>query len=210
MRNNEPKRPSRWLSRLLIVFLLAVVSGLGLWTRQQVSARRLAEDRAATAEAQLESAQASMTVVARTAAVATATAVADDSNPEVALRHALDLVFEAYKDPSDGKLRALSDAFSPDALNFEGQEAERLISGGLHLAGSTPYQLQVISNENMSSGVNRISTHEIWTYDLVDADNHPTRCFHEESDQTYELHRVAAGWLIQSISLTGATRHTDC
>ena len=91
-------------------------------------------------------AEASLTAIARISAAATATAAAEANEPEIALRHALDLVFEAYKDPSDGKLRALSDAFSPDALGFERTEAEHLISGGLHLAGATRYQLDVLTS----------------------------------------------------------------
>src|ERR687886_72188 len=82
---------------------------------------------------------------------APATAVAISNEPEMALRRALDLVFEAYKDPSEGKLRALSDAFSPEALSFERTEAEHLLSGGLHLTGSTPYELVVLSNTPRSA-----------------------------------------------------------
>src|SRR6202049_4718704 len=98
----------------------------------------------------------------------------------VALRRALDLVFEAYKDPSDGKLRALSDAFSPDALSFERTEAEHLLSGALHLTGSTPYVMDVLSNTPKSADESEIATHEIWTYDEVDAQNRSTRCVREE------------------------------
>src|SRR6266568_4533938 len=127
--------PLRRLFPLLVVLaLLGALVGVTLWARQQESARRLAESRAEVAEAQLVDAQASLTAIARVSAAATATAAAGTNEPELALRRALDLVFEAYKDPSDGKLRALSDAFSNDALSFERTEAEHLISGGMHLA----------------------------------------------------------------------------
>jgi hypothetical protein len=168
---------------LVALGMLAVVVGLMFWVRQQDTARRLAEGRADAAEAQLVDAQASLTAIARTSAAATATALAETNQPEAALRRALDLVFEAYKDPSEGKLRALSDAFSPDALSFERTEAEHLISGALHLAGGTPYELQVLSTTNSGPDDAQIATHEAWTYDEVDSSNRKTRCVREESDQ---------------------------
>ena len=134
----EPGPLRRLVPWLVALGLLAVVAGLSVWARQQDAARRLAESRAEAAEARLAVAEASLTAIARTSAAATATALAETNPPETALRRALDLVFEAYKDPSEGKLRALSDAFSPDALSFEQTEAEHLISGGLHLTGGTP------------------------------------------------------------------------
>jgi hypothetical protein len=195
---------------LVALGMLAVVVGLMFWVRQQDSARRLAEGRADAAEAQLVVAEASLTAIARTSAAATATALAETNQPEAALRRALDLVFEAYKDPSEGKLRALSDAFSPDALSFERTEAEHLISGALHLAGGTPYELQVLSSANSGPDDAQIATHEAWTYDEVDASNRKTRCVREESDQIYMLHRVGSGWLIQEVQLSGTTRRSDC
>jgi hypothetical protein len=195
---------------LVALGMLAVVVGLMFWVRQQDTARRLAEGRADAAEARLVFAEASLTAIARTSAAATATALAETNQPEAALRRALDLVFEAYKDPSEGKLRALSDAFSPDALSFERTEAEHLISGALHLAGGTPYELQVLSSANSGPDDAQIATHEAWTYDEVDASNRKTRCVREESDQIYMLHRVGSGWLIQDVQLSGTTRRTDC
>jgi hypothetical protein len=195
---------------LVALGMLAVVVGLMFWVRQQDTARRLAEGRADAAEAQLVVAEASLTAIARTSAAATATALAETNEPEAALRRALDLVFEAYKDPSEGKLRALSDAFSPEALSFERTEAEHLISGALHLAGGTPYELQVLSSANSGPDDAQIATHEAWTYDEVDASNRKTRCVREESDQIYMLHRVGSGWLIQDVQLSGTTRRSDC
>jgi hypothetical protein len=196
---------------LITLTLLGVASGLAIWARQQDAARRVAESRAEVAEARAVAAETSLTAVARNAAAATATAVAASNEPEMALRRALDLVFEAYKDPSEGKLRALSEAFSPEALSFERTEAEHLISGGMHLAGSTPpYQLDVVSTSPGTSGDTQVTTHEIWTYDEVDTADRRTRCVREESEQTYDLRRVGAGWLIANVTLSGTTHRTDC
>jgi hypothetical protein len=210
MRSGAESGPWRFMPWLVALGMLAVVVGLMFWVRQQDTARRLAEGRADAAEAQLVDAQASLTAIARTSAAATATALAETNQPEAALRRALDLVFEAYKDPSEGKLRALSDAFSPDALSFERTEAEHLISGALHLAGGTPYELQVLSTTSSGPDDAQIATHEAWTYDEVDSSNRKTRCVREESDQIYMLHRVGAGWLIQDVQLSGTTRRSDC
>ena len=166
--------------------------------------------RADAAETQLAVAQASLTAIARTSAAATATALAESNLPEAALGRALDLVFEAYKDPTDGKLRALSDAFSPDALSFERTEAEHLLSGGLHLAGSTRYEMTVLSSAPKNADESEIATHEVWTYDEVDAQNRSTRCLREESDQTYTLRRVGANFLIQSVLPSGTTKRSQC
>jgi hypothetical protein len=201
----------RLLPWLVSLALLGVASGLAIWARQQDAARRVAESRADAAEARAVIAEASLTSVARTAAAATATAVAVANEPEMALRRALDLVFEAYKDPSEGKLRALSDAFSPEALSFERTEAEHLISGGMRLAsGTPPYQLNVLSTGPGPSGGSQVTTHEIWTYDEVDSSNRRTRCVREESDQTYALRRVGAGWIVEKVTLSGTTHRSDC
>lgn len=207
---SEPGRPRRWIPWFVVLGLLAVLVGLTMWTRQKDAALVQAEGRATTAELRLAQAEASLTTIARTSAAATATASAAANAPEIALRHALDLVFEAYKDPSEGKLRALSDAFSPDALSFERTEAEHLLSGGLHLTGATPYDLTVLSTTPRSATETEIKTREVWTYDEVDAQNRKTRCVREESEQTYVLARVAAGWLIQDVQLTGTARRQDC
>jgi hypothetical protein len=201
----------RLLPWLVSLALLGVASGLAIWARQQDAARRVAESRAVAAEARALSAETSLTAVAQTVAAATATTVAVSNEPEMALRRALDLVFEAYKDPSEGKLRALSDAFSPEALSFERTEAEHLISGGMRLASSTPpYKLDVLSTSPGSAGRSRLTTREIWTYDEVDSSNRRTRCVREESEQTYALRRVGAGWIVESVTLSGTAHRTDC
>src|SRR3984893_13364626 len=142
----EPGPLRKSIPWLVALGMLAVVVGLTVWARQQDAARRLAEGRADSAEERLAVAEASLTSIPRPSAAATATAQAASNEPENALRRALDLVFEAYKDPTEAKLKALSDAFSPDALSSERTEPEHLISGGLHLAGSTPYDMQVLSS----------------------------------------------------------------
>jgi hypothetical protein len=211
MRSGAEPGPWRLMPWLVALCMLAVVVGLAVWARQQDAGRRLAEGRADAAEARLAIAEASLTAVARSSAAATATAIAETNQPETALRRALDLVFEAYKDPTDGKLRALSDAFSTDALRASSAlEAEHLISGGLHLAGGSPYDLQILGTTARSPDESEIRTRETWTYDEVDAQNRRVRCVREESEQTYLLRRVAAGWLIQDVQLSGTTRRTDC
>ena len=201
----------RLLPWLVSLALLGVASGFALVASQQDAARRVAEGRADAAEARAVAAETSLTAVARSAAAATATAVALSNEPEMALRRALDLVFEAYKDPSEGKLRALSDAFSPEALSFERTEAEHLISGGMRLAGGTPrYQLDVLSTSAGPSGASQLTTHEIWTYDEVDASNRRSRCVREESEQTYALRHVGAGWIVENVTLSGTTHRSDC
>jgi hypothetical protein len=207
----EPGPLRRSIPWLVALGMLAVVVGLTVWARQQDAARRFAEGRADVAEERLAVAEASLTSIAKTSAAATATARAVTNEPENALRRALDLVFEAYKDPTEGKLRALSDAFSPGALEFERTEAEHLISGGLHITGGTPYEMQVVSTTPNGADESQIATRETWTYDEVDAQNRRTRCIREESEQTYTLHRVAASWLIQDVIPTSGTTHrTDC
>ena len=87
----EPGPLRRLVPWLVALGLLAVIAGVTLWARQQDAARRLAEGRADTAEAQLAVAEASLTAIARTSAAAAATAFAESNLPEAALRRALDL-----------------------------------------------------------------------------------------------------------------------
>jgi hypothetical protein len=206
----EPSPLRRLFPLLVVLLVLGAGIGVVLWARQQEAARRAAEDRADLAETQLVAAQASLTAIARVSASATATAAATANEPEMALRRSLDLVFEAYKDPSDGKLKALTDAFSSDALAFERGEAEHLISGGLHLAGGTPYQMDVLSSAPGANGDVDITTHEIWTYDEVDGQERHVRCVREESDQTYTLRKIAAGWRVEDVALQGNPKRMDC
>src|SRR3954447_14212872 len=191
----EPSPWRRFVPWLVVLIVLVGAGGLTLWARQQDTARRVAEARADGAETRLADAEAQLTAIAHTSAAATATALAEANQPEAALRRALDLVYEAYKDPTEGRLRALSAAFSPEALSFERTEAEHLISAGTHLAGSTPYELQVLSTSNNGPDQTQIRTREIWVYDEVDEQNRRARCVREESEQTYALKRMPSGWL---------------
>ncbi|HEY2593658.1 MAG TPA: hypothetical protein VGK33_07135 [Chloroflexota bacterium] len=207
----EPSPLRRLFPLIVVLLVLGAVAGIVLWARQQDSARRLAEDRADIAETQLVAAQASLTAIARISAAATATAEVQTNEPEMALRRSLDLVFEAYKDPSEGKLKALTDAFSSDALAFERTEAEHLISGGLHLAGGTPYQMDVLTTTPGDSGDVDITTHEVWTYDEVDdGQQRNVRCVREESEQSYTLRKIAAGWRVEDVTLQGNPKRLDC
>jgi hypothetical protein len=206
----EPNPLRRVFPLIVVLLLLGAMLAIALWGRQQQAARQVAEDRADVAETRLVAAEASLTAIARVSAAATATATAENNEPELALRRSLDLVFEAYKDPSEGKLKALTDAFSADALSFERGEAEHLISGGLHLAGSTPYELDVLSNAPGQNGDVLIATHEVWTYDEVDSQERHVRCVQEESDQAYTLRRIAAGWRVEDITLNGTPHRADC
>jgi hypothetical protein len=206
----EPGPWRRMVPWLMVLVVLAAVGGATLWARQLDTARRVAETRADAAEARLVQAEASLTAIAHTSAAATATALAEANQPETALRRALDLVYEAYKDPSEGKLRALSAAFSPEALSFERGEAEHLISAGTHLAGGSPYEMQVLSTSASGPDQTQIRTREIWVYDEVDDQNRRTRCVREESEQTYTMKRMPGGWLVDTVVLSGTTRRTDC
>jgi hypothetical protein len=206
----EPAPVRRLVPWIVGLAVLAIIGGLTIWARQQDTARRAAEGRADAAEAQLASAEASLTAIGRAIAAATATAAAEANQPEIALRRALDLVFAAYKEPSNGRLQALSAAFSPDALSFERTEAEHLISGGLHLGGATPYQLQVTATTPHGPDQTDIKTHEIWTYDEFDGQNRKVRCVREESDQIYTMQHVTSGWMVQDVQLSGPTHRTDC
>src|SRR5690242_12650717 len=99
----EPSPLRRVFPFLVALVVACALVGVALWARQQDSARRVAEDRADLAEARLVAAEASLTAVTNRAAIvaATASAVASSTNePEMALRRSLDLVYEAYKDPT--------------------------------------------------------------------------------------------------------------
>jgi hypothetical protein len=206
----QPGPLRRLLPWLVALFVLLVVGGLTLWGRQQETARRQAEARAEVAELQLARVEAALTSIAFSSAAATATALAEANLPEMSLRRALDLAFEAYKDPSEGRLRALQGAFGPEALSFLRVEAEHLISAGTHLAGASAYEIEILSTNATELEQVQIRTRELWTYDEVDSQNRRSRCVREESEQTYTLRRLAAGWLVDDVELSGPTRRSDC
>src|SRR3954465_6058090 len=103
----EPRPLRRLLPWLVVLLVLGAAAGVTIWARQQDTARRAAEVRAEVAEQRLAAAEASLTAVTRSSAAAPATALAEANQPEAALKRALDLVFEAYKDPTEGKLPAM-------------------------------------------------------------------------------------------------------
>jgi hypothetical protein len=153
--------------------------------------------------------QASLTAVVR-AQAASATALAQASQPETALRNALNLVLQAYREPTEAHLTALQAAFDPPALNIERPEAEHLISAGTHLGGQSGYQMQVTSTTPQGADRTQIETREQWIYDEVDAQDRRARCVHEETEQTYTLRRTPSGWIVADITLSGAGRRSDC
>jgi hypothetical protein len=206
----EPGPLRRLVPWLVALGVLAVVGTVTVWARQQDTARRVAEGRAEAAEGRLAQAEASLTALVRTSAAATATALAEANQPETSLKRALELVMAAYKEPTEGRLTAMTAAFGTDALNFERNEAEHLISAGAHLAGQSAYEVQVQGSTPISPDQVQIRTHEIWTYDEVDAQNRRSRCVKEESDQMYTMKRITAGWLVDQVQLSGSTRRTDC
>ena len=53
-------------------------------------------------------------------------------------------------------------------------------------------------------------THEIWTYDEVDSQERHVRCVREESDQSYTLRNIAAGWRVEDVTLQGSPKRMDC
>jgi hypothetical protein len=206
----EPSPWRRLVPWLVVLVVLALAGGVTIWAREQDTARRAAEARADAAVERLVQAEASLTAIAHTSAAATATAQVEANQPEAALRRALDLVFLAYKEPTEARLRALSAAFGPEALSFERAEAEHLISAGTHLAGATPFELQILSSSNLGPDQTQIRTREVWTYDEVDDQGRKSRCVRDESEQTYSMKRIPGGWLVDKVELSGTTRRSDC
>jgi hypothetical protein len=195
-----------WLGALLI---LALFGAATMFLRQQDTGRRTAEARADSAEAQLADAQASLTALVR--AVASVTAIAEANQPGTVLHRYLDLVLAAYQKPDDARLKALAEAFGPDALAVERPEAEHLISGAMHLGGASGYTMDVLSTNQTGPGQAEVRTHEQWTYDEVDANEKRSRCVREDSEQTYTMHQTPAGlWMVDDVQIEGVPRRTDC
>lgn len=205
----ESRLARRLLPWLVALGVLALFGAATIFLRQQEAGRRAAEARADAAESQLVEAQASLTALVQ--AVASVTAIAQANQPSAQLERALTLVFQAYKQPTEARLKALGDAFGPAALDVERPEAEHLISGAMHLGGETPFEMTVVSTTPKDNGVAEVRTHEVWTYDELDANNRRTRCVREESDQTYTMHQLPSGmWLVDDIQLVGTPKRTDC
>ncbi len=205
----EPSLVWRILPWLVALIILGVFGAATVFLRGQEAGRRAAEARADAAEAQLAEVQASLTALVQ--AVASVTAIAEANQPSAQLRRSLALVYDAYKGPTEARLKALGDAFGPSALDVERPEAEHLISGAMHLGGSSPPDITILSTTPTSNGLTEVRTHEVWVYDEVDATNKPTRCVREESEQTYTMRQLPTGlWFVDAIQLVGAPKRTDC
>ncbi|MBV9580716.1 MAG: hypothetical protein JO057_19215 [Chloroflexi bacterium] len=193
-----------WITLIALLLLVAVV----LWANQRDQALQLSEARAGQAESRAATAEAAVTAQAELQA-ATATALAYTNSPEAAVERSLSLVLAAERDPTDQRLRALSDAFGPSALGVVRPEVEHLLSGGLHLADDSAYDLSVVATSAPDPDSAQVQTHERWTYDERGADDHRARCLIETSDQTYIVQKVGEDWQVSDIQLGSSTR-ADC
>jgi hypothetical protein len=206
---SRPGRERRALPWLVALSVLLVLGGATVWARQQEAVRRSAEARADAAEAQLAVAEATITAIARAQAEASATALARANEPAAAVEHALSLVLATYKEPSEARLRALGDAFSPEALAVFRPEADRLISMDLRLGGESDYEVEVLSSAPRGADRAEVRTRERWTYDERDASGRRARCLREEGEQTYTLQRTSGGWLVNEVNVATSQR-TEC
>jgi Tfp pilus assembly protein PilE len=193
-----------WIALLAVLALAAMI----VWANQREEALRASEARAELAETRAATAEAQLTAQAE-AQAATATALARVNSPEAAVDRSLSLLLAAEREPSPERLRALSDAFGPDALAVVRPEVEHLLSGGLHLGGSSTYELSVVATATPETDQAEVRTHERWIYDERAADDRRVRCLVETSDQTYALHRAGSAWQVADIHLDSSSR-TDC
>lgn len=211
---SQPSHLRRLLPWLLGLAVFGLVAAGGLWARQQEVARRVAEARADAANAQLAQAQASITALVRAQAVASATALAQANEPGPALERALGLVLAAFQDPTEGRLKALSDAFTPAALALFQREMEHLVSANLRLGGQSGFELTILDISPPVAGADgadrlQVRTRERWTYDERDQAGARARCLREEGEQTYTMRRRPTGWLVEDAQL-GTTRRLEC
>jgi hypothetical protein len=193
-----------WVAILTVLLLAAVV----VWANQVEAVSRQSNARALEAEARAATAEAVITAQAQ-AQSATATALAFATSPEAAVDHSLSLLLAAERDPSDQRLRALSDAFGPAALASVRPEVEHLLSGGLHLGDQSSYQLSVLDTALPTPTEADVHTRERWMYDERNAQDGRARCLVETSDQTYVLHRAGTEWQVADIQFAASSR-TDC
>jgi hypothetical protein len=193
-----------WITLIALLLLVAVV----LWANQRDQALQASEARAGQAEARAATAEAVVTAQAQVQA-ATATALAYTNSPEAAVDRSLSLILAAEREPTDQRLRALSDAFGPNALSVVRPEIEHLLSGGLHLGGESGYDLSVLMTSSPGPDEAQVQTRERWTYDERGSDDHRARCLIETSEQTYILQKPGVDWQIADIQLGTSTR-ADC
>jgi hypothetical protein len=195
---------SIWIALLAVGMLVAVV----IWANQRELAFQASEARANQAESRAATAEAAVTLQAQIQS-ATATALAYASSPAAAVDRSLSLLLAADREPSDERLRALSDAFAPPALAVVRPEVEHLLSGGLHLGDDSTYDLQVLGTDYSAPTEAQVHTRERWLYDEVNASDQRARCLVEMSEQTYTLQRTGGVWQIADVDL-GSTSRTDC
>ena len=193
-----------WITLIALLLLVAVV----LWANQRDQALQASEARAGQAESRAATAEAAVTAQAQVQA-ATATALAYTNSPEAAVDRSLSLILAAEREPTDQRLRALSDAFGPNALSVVRPEIEHLLSGGLHLGGESGYDLSVVMTSSPGPDEAQVQTRERWTYDERGADDHRARCLIETSDQTYILQKPGVDWQVSDIQL-GTSMRADC
>jgi hypothetical protein len=215
------KRLRRGLIAVLLPLTVLAVLGaaITLWLDQQGARARLAEAqlepalvRAQAAEARAVRAEASLTAIANeriAQAGATATAVSLANEPRAALERQLGRLFGVFQDPTGPGYDRLSEVFGQDALPSMRAEADFLRGQGRHLAGVSTFNIESAPVNRLADDRAEIHTTERWVYDERDASDRRSRCFVEDSDQTYTLRRGASDWIVDQVQL-GSTRRTDC
>lgn len=206
-----PKHPlQRAIPWIVTLVVFAALVAATFWIRAQLASQSGAEQQVVALREQLAHAHASLTAVVQARGAANATAQARANDPAVTVERALRLAFEAYQDPSEGRLRALTEVFQPSALAIFRNEAEHLVSSGWRLAGDSTYDVEILSATALEGSERaRVRTRERWVYDEYDAAGRQARCVVEEGEQTYVLGRVGQNWQIEEVEL-GTTRRTDC
>ncbi len=208
------------LAVLVPLAILEVLAAAGnSWLEQQSARARIAEAqlgpaiaRADVAETRAARAEASLTTIGvqRAAEVsATATSVAAVNEPQRDLERALGRLFTAFQDPTGSDVDQLAQVFSPAALQIVRAEVDYLRANGRHLGGASTFSVDAGPVQQVSTERSQVHTNERWLYDERDDADQRTRCFVEESDQTYILRRSGQMWTIDEVQL-GGTRRMDC
>jgi hypothetical protein len=202
-----------------VVLLAVLAAAVVMWGQQQTARARIAEAQlqpalatAQAAEARAVRAEASLTSIAQdraTAAAATATAVAAANEPQRALERILGRLFDVFQDPTGPAYDQLSNVFSETALDTVRPEADYLRSSGLHLAGTSTFNIDASAPEQITQDRAQVHTNETWLYDERNDADQRQRCFIEASDQTYILVLNGQNWTIDDIQL-GSTQRSNC